>query len=123
MKKKKLPSLSSLKRKLDKQFSMFIRRRDADDNGMGICVTCGEVRSLQSGHWIPRQHLAVRWDERNCHGQCAACNCWGHGKLIDYTIFMQSNYGQDVVDELMRLKRTTVKMTRSDYETLIERYS
>jgi len=116
---KRKPSLASLKRKLDKAFGRYIRERDVNSR----CVTCGAVGILQAGHWIPRQHLATRWDERNVHGQCAWCNCWQHGNLIYYTLYMQQRYGQEVVDELMRLKRTTVKMTRSDYETLLEKYS
>ena len=121
---KKKPSLAKLKRDLDKAFSRFIRMRDSGDklHSAGVCVTCREYHILQAGHFIPRQYLATRWDERNVHGQCAACNCWGHGNLIAYTLFMQNRYGQSVVDELMRLKRTTVKMHRSDYENLLERY-
>ena len=123
---KRKPSLSSLKRKLDKAFSRHIRDRDTSGvgrhAGYGDCVTCGAYRVLQASHFIPRQYLAVRWDERNVHGACAYCNCWQHGNLINYTLYMQNRYGQDVVEELMRLKRTTVKMTREDYNTLLEKY-
>ena len=123
LKRKKLPSLAKLKRRLDILFSQWIRKRDQRSaDGYGPCVTCGTFSKLQASHFIPRQHLAVRWDERNVHGACAYCNCWQHGNLIAYTLYMQNRYGQDVVDELMRLKRTTVKMTRSDYETLLEKY-
>ena len=122
MKKKKLPSLAKLKRDLDRHFSLFIRRRDADDKGMGRCVTCGDWALLQASHFIPRQHLAVRWDVRNVHGSCARCNCWLHGNLIEYNAFMLKEYGQETIDELRRLQRTTLKLTRNDYNDLIARF-
>ena len=122
MKKKKLPSLARLKRKLDLVFSIWIRKRDADDDGMGRCVSCGDWALLQAGHFIPRQYVAIRWDERNCHGQCSRCNCWLHGNLIEYYAFMMKNYGLPVIDELRQRQSTTVKMTRSDYETLLNRF-
>ena len=120
---RKKRSLATLKRGLDKVFSLWIRRRDGDTKGYGKCVTCGKHSLLQASHFIPRQHLSVRWDGRNVHGACAHCNCWLHGNLINYTLFMQKTYGQDVVDELMRLKRTTVKFTRDDYERMIKEFS
>ena len=123
LKRKKLPSLAKLKRRLDILFSQWIRRRDTVTDGMGVCITCCTVARLQAGHFIKRQHLATRWDERNVHGQCPRCNLWLHGNEGEYCNILIKRYGQDVVDELMRLKRTTVKMTRSDYEDLLRKYA
>ena len=39
MKKKKLPTLSALEKKLDKIFSEYIRRKDADYGGTVECCT------------------------------------------------------------------------------------
>ena len=50
-------------------------------------------------------------------------NLYRHGALMEYTLYMQRVYGQPTVDELMRLKRTTVKMTRADYEAMLARFS
>lgn len=122
---KRKPSLKSLRAKLDKVFSIYIRKRDAK-NGYARCVTCGREYTWQeghAGHFIKRQHLATRYDPRNCHFQDAYCNTYRGGALIEYTLYMQKRYGQAVIDELMELKRTTVKYTRSDYEAMIERFS
>ena len=123
LKRKKLPSLAKLKRDLDKKFSLFIRRRDANESGHGLCITCGEFRLLQAGHFVPRQYLATRWLETNAHGQCAMCNCWGHGEQAEYYRSLVRKYGKVVPDGLLLMKHTTVHMKRQDYETLIERYS
>ena len=119
----KLASLKSLKRKLDQAFSRYIRERDALPNGMGYCFTCNHYRTLEASHFVPRQHLATRWDERNVHGACAYCNRWLHGNLAEFYLRLVTTYGQPIVDELMALKRITVKYTRSELEDLIKRYS
>ena len=119
----KKPSIPTLRRKLDKVFSAWIRGRDAPDNGIDSCFTCHRHAKLEAGHFIRRQHAATRWDERNVHGQCSYCNRWLHGALDDYYAALVREYGQGTVNELMRMKRTTVKYTRADYEEMIARYS
>ena len=44
------------------------------------------------------------------------------GRQDDYARFIIKKYGQTQFDELMRLKYTTVKHTRSDLEEMIELY-
>ena len=116
------PSTASLRRKLDKVFSEFIRRRDCLPNGIGTCITCGKQRILQAGHFVPRQHRSTRWHPENVWGQCAACNCWGHGEQAEFYLALVRRLGQSKVDELMRLKRQTVKFNREDYETMLEKF-
>ena len=123
---KRKPSLAALRRKLDKVFSDYIRQRGVDDSGYNWCVTCGKRRYWReghAGHFIKRQHLATRYDPRNVHFQDPYCNTYRGGALIEYTLFMQKHYGQDVVDELMRLKHTTVHFTRDDLNEMIAKYS
>jgi len=116
-------ALSTLRRKLDKVFSLWIRRRDADDKGMGRCYTCNRYALLEASHFIPRQHQATRWDEHNVHGACSYCNRWQHGNLAEYYLALVRQYGQRIADGLMELKRTTVKFTRQDLLDLIAKYS
>lgn len=40
------------------------------------------------------------WDERNCHGQCRACNRFQHGSLLEYRDYMDQEYGEEVIEEL-----------------------
>lgn len=126
LKMKRKRSLKALKRDLDSAFSRFIRQRDSSGGNQygfyGPCVTCSKVNKLEAGHFIPRQHLSVRWDARNVHGQCSYCNRWLHGNLLEYTLYMQKTYGQEVIDELRSLKNTTKMVTRSDMEELLEKY-
>ena len=120
-----LPSLRSLRLKLDKLFSIYIRRRFEDKHGRVLCVTCGDRlhwKEANAGHFIKRQFLATRYDERNCHVQCVRCNLYRGGELIEYYGFMLHEYGPGVVEELKEMKDTTAKFTRTDLMAMIDRY-
>ena len=118
---KKKPSLRRLRNKLDKVFSEFIRRRDAkNEEGYGNCFTCGRWRKLESSHFVPRQHLATRWDPMNVHGACSYCNRWLHGNLAEYWVALVKLYGQGTPEGLLRLKRQTIKLTREHLQSMIE---
>lgn len=113
------PSIKSLRNKLDRVFSEYIRGRDAGKP----CITCGKMVPLQCGHFIKRQHLATRWDERNCAGQCVRCNLYLGGAQDEFAAAIVQKYGVSVLAQLLAKKHVTVKMTRSDYETMISKYS
>lgn len=119
-------SLKTLKRDLDSIFSQYIRKRNAGSEGLAACITCGKVLHWtlgHAGHFIKRQHLATRYDERNSHFQCVQCNTYRGGNLIEYTLYMQKRYGVEVVEELMRLKRTTKKHSIAELQALIEKFT
>lgn len=117
------PSVTTLRRKLDKVFSEYIRRRDADEEGYGICITCRKRALLECGHFIPRQHAATRFLPENSAGQCARCNRWLHGDQAEYYTVLVRRIGQEAVDELMRLKRTTKKHSIAELQELIDKFS
>ena len=83
MKRKRSRKLSALRRELDRVFAAWVRARDYP-SGWGRCISCGRERELEAGHFLPRQHTATRYDERNVHGQCSYCNRWLHGAQADY---------------------------------------
>ena len=116
---KRKPSLAALRRKLDKLFSAWIRKRDHGKP----CITCGKRTELQAGHFVKRQHMSVRWDERNVHGQCVRCNHFLNGNDGEYAYAILNLYGQWTLDQLMGMKHKTAKFTRSDLEELIAKYS
>ena len=123
VKKRKLPSLKSLRAKLDQVFSLYIRKRDADENGMGWCITCNRWALLECGHFIPRQHTATRWEPDNVWGQCARDNSWGHGEQAQYYVALCKKLGTARVVALMVLKHKTVHFTRDDLAAMIIKYS
>ena len=119
----RLPSYAKLRKKLDRVFGAWIRRRDTLANGLGYCISCRQFAPLQCGHFIKRQHLALRWDERNAHGQCLRCNHFLGGNEAEYYHALLKRYGQFTMNELMRRKHDNVKYTRTDLQEMIAKFS
>lgn len=116
------PTLKTIKRKADKVFSEYIRKLRSDSSGRCICVTCGTikpVKEMQNGHYFPRNRLGTRFHEDNCHPQCPSCNVFKHGNYTAYAAFMYNKYGKQKVEHLEMLSRKALKLTISDYQTLI----
>ena len=127
-KKKKVNKQKELKKlveKADDAFQMMIRYRDNFK-----CITCGrqfpfgERTLFHAGHFISRVHKATRWDEQNCHGQCAKCNLMQSRGSI-YTIHayeqaLKALYGEGIVEDLIQRSRQIHKPTVYELEELID---
>lgn len=117
------PTLKSIKHKADRVFSEYIRRLKSDNSGMGMCVTCGAIKpikELQCGHYFPRNRLGTRFHDDNAHIQCSGCNIFKHGNYTAYAAFMYSKFGKQKMEHLEHLSRKPLKLTISDYQTMIE---
>ena len=121
-----MKTISKLKKELDKWFSLFIRLRDATDEGLVQCFTCHKVShyksGMQNGHFQSRKHLATRWDEENCQVQCVGCNMFKAGEQYKFSIALDGKYGEGKAEELELLARTIMKVSRIDYEDKISYY-
>ena len=113
--------LSTLKNKLDKIFSEYIRRRDVDDHtGFGKCIDCGRETPFaegDAGHFVGRRHLSTRWDEDNVHFQHRYCNRFLNGR--------QYEYGQalgDKADKLIQKSHKVAKFDAAHLQYLIDIY-
>lgn len=103
-----------------KPFSLFIRLRDADANGIVKCCTCGVYRHykrMQAGHYITRAKKATLFYENNSHGQCPACNLYQGGKPIEYELFIDRKYGAGTAE---KIRIDAVKECRRTIEQLQE---
>lgn len=116
------PTLKKIKAKADKVFSEYIRKLRSDSSGRCICVTCGiikPIKEMQNGHYFPRNRLGTRFHEDNCHTQCPACNVFKRGNYTAYAAFMYNKYGKQKMEHLEYLSRKALKLTISDYQTMI----
>ena len=125
-KRKKLPSIKSLRKRVWAQFSIFIRTRDADEFGIVTCCTCPARHhwgsgQIHAGHWI---HGRLDFDERNIHGQCRNDNFYSHTKVnTAYACFMAKKYGAEDMDELRLLSNTrSNKYSRDELNELLDHY-
>jgi hypothetical protein len=118
-------TISKLKKELDKWFSLFIRLRDATDEGMVQCFTCGKVghykSGMQCGHFMSRRFLATRYDELN-QIQCVKCNMFEQGMQWQFGLNLDAKYGEGTAEEMQYKARQTVKFSRIDYEEKISYY-
>lgn len=129
VKKSKVVTIAKLKAKLDLVFKAYIRQRDMVRagywSGYFECISCGQTKpkdQLHAGHFYASTFTAVRWDERNVNGQCAGCNVFKHGNLLNYRKGMIEKWGQQVVDELEALHNKPFKLDREWLEEKIEYY-
>ena len=113
-----LKSISKIKKEFDKWFSLFIRLREADDNGMSICFTCKKVdhyKKLQNGHFQSRRHTSTRWHIQNCQVQCVKCNMFNQGEQFKFGMYLDLKYGEGTAEELDIISKQTMKLTRVEY--------
>jgi hypothetical protein len=123
-KKIKKPSRSGLIKKLDTEFSLFIRKRYAKNN-IAVCYTCGkqdEVKNLQCGHFQSRKHYSTRWDELNCQVQCYACNVMRYGEQYKFGLYLNAQFGEDTATSLMIKSKSTLKLKDFEIIDMIEKY-
>ena len=118
-------SIKPLKKKLDTVFSRYIRLRDSDSAGVGTCITCGRMKEwkyMDCGHYIKRQHLATRYDEKNCNIQCKHCNAFEQGANEKYKVALDLKYGVGTSEMLEIKKHNKCNMTAFEYNVLIRHY-
>lgn len=118
-------STRNLKKKAWVVFARWIRTKGMNTSGYVICVTCGVSGlpgSMNAGHFIHGHSKMTFLDERNVHVQCIRCNLYLSGNLIEYSNFMKTKYGWDVVDILRELSHKIWKPSRTELEDIITIY-
>jgi hypothetical protein len=114
-------SRKSLVEKLDKVFSIYIRRRYAI-NDIAKCVTCGKEdhwSKLQNGHFMSRKHLSTRWNEDNCQVQCAGCNVFRYGEQYKFSLYL----GDKLSEQLHIQSKQICKFTDVELQEKIDYYT
>lgn len=129
MGKRKDPTITSLKKKLWKIFSIYTRMRDCiqttGTTTHGKCCTCGRdypIGKLQAGHFIPGRADSILFDPACVHAQCYRCNVQRSGEWVKYFRFMEKNYSRDFIFELMKKSETKCVITPEWIETTAAYY-
>lgn len=126
MKKKKLKTLGSLKKKAWKLCSEYVRKREADEGGFVHCYTCGAPihwkYEAQAGHSIPSRNNAVLLDDSICRPQCYVCNIRKNGQHHIFATKLIQENGLEWWEKKLEGARQIVKYTRADMEALIESF-
>ena len=80
-------------------FNSFVRERDYVEP----CISCSRYHTGQyhAGHYMPTStRPSLRFDERNVHKQCSACNNHLHGNLALYRVALVKMFGADFIEWL-----------------------
>ncbi len=120
-----MKTISKLKKELDKYFSLYIRLRDATDEGMVQCFTSGRVyhyKSIHAGHFMSRRCLSTRWCEINVQPQSAADNLFAQGEQYKFGLNLDAKYGEGTAEDLQIKSKQIQKFSRIDYEDKISYY-
>lgn len=102
------------------QFNKFIRVRDR----LLPCVSCGRHHNGQyhAGHYRSRgAHPELRFEELNCHKQCAPCNNHLSGNISNYRPALINKIGQDKVDWIEG-QHEVIKYTCADLKEIELKY-
>jgi len=110
-----------LVKKLDAEFSLYVRLKEADDCGYVTCPTCGVTHPYNSGdihcsHFYGRANHNVRWDERNVIAQCARENTWDEGNKPEMAEVLLKKWGAKELAQMRALSKMPNK--RPDDEWL-----
>ena len=110
---------------VDNWFSKFIRARDADEDGIIRCISCGKPvhwKKADAGHFIKRQHRALRFSEINVNGQCRSCNWLLQGNDINYAKGLVKKYGPGIIEQLQALKNGALHLGRFELKIIADNY-
>lgn len=123
--KRKRSSAAGSVAKADRQFSRFIRLRDAIPGGAFKCISCGQYKRIEQadcGHFHSRKHMATRFDERNAHAECRACNRFSADHLIKYQENLIRLIGQEEFDKLNIRAKGIKQWPETDLKELAKYY-
>lgn len=139
--KQKLPTITLLRRKADKDFGHYVRLRDSelmnDTRWVAECISCNKpyvVRYWDSekgkwrwgnqehaGHFVGRGNYFLRYFDENVNDQCARCNRWLHGNNAAYATNLDLKYGFGTAQRLINeaAQNKDYKITREALQAVI----
>ena len=103
---------------LDAIVSLCVRHSAANSQGIINCFTCDKpitISEAQCSHFIPRSHIATRWEINNLEAACKECNEYKAGNLEVY----EERIGKERAEALRELSREISKPTIDELKQLL----
>lgn len=113
--------LRPIHKTLDKWFSLYIRKRDMP----GPCCTCGkwvEFEESDCCHFITRDRIATRWNEKNAHGGCRKCNRFESGRQYEHGLHVDKVHGSGTAEMLLWKSKHPANFTDEEIKAMSKRY-
>ena len=89
------------------------------------CISCGQFKRIEQadcGHFHSRKHMATRFDERNAHAECRACNRFSADHLIKYQENLIRLIGEEEFDRLNIRAKSVKQWSETDLKELAKYY-
>ena len=106
-------------------FSIYIRLRDCNEQGIGFCCTCHKPMYwlyADAGHYENRACKLIKYDIRNVHLQCKFDNRLREGMKDRYSDFIVAKYGNKVKQELNMKAKKFHKITAFELIAIFNTY-
>lgn len=116
--------LPRLIKEADDALRAYVRKRDGDGMFLIKCCTCGDrhpLNKLQVGHYLSRNKMATRWDEKNVALQCVKCNCLELGKPVEFARFIDQKYGNGTAAALIEKAKQSGSLDPSKIQSIIKK--
>lgn len=116
---------TTLVKKLDRVFALYIRLRDIMPNGYVKCISCGKIKRFEDvdcGHFHSRRHMATRFDEDNCHAECKYDNRFSADHLIGYERNLIQKIGRQRFDLLNAKAHSSCHWMESELTDKLNHY-
>ena len=116
----KKPTKSSLKRKADLKFSLWMRKTIPYCQAQGLHLKCSTT--LQNAHIVTRGNMTLRYNPANCLVLCSSHHFWFHRYPLEFVEMILDKYPEKY-KYVQKHKNTLTKMTIEDYQNIIKLYS
>lgn len=118
-------SKSALVKSLDRWFSLYIRLRDVNEQGIFQCPTCKRFLPFSKGdasHYWGRIHMATRFDPDNVTIECQYDNRFNSSHLIYLGKYLEKKLGAKKMELLEWKHRQAKNWSLFELKELIEYY-
>ena len=111
----KKPNKKLLEKKLDTEWSAYVRNRDK------TCRKCGGNGSISAHHAFGRRHMGTRWDVLNGVGLCYPCHIhWAHRDPSGFSVWFERHIGEADFNDLARKHTEIVKYDADCLQTMLD---
>ena len=125
IKKMNKPKLSELIKEADRLFSLLVRQKAADENGLVRCCTCRKPhhwKKIQCGHFMSRACMSTRYDEKNVGCQDIACNIFLQGNQYEFSLYLDKKYGEGTAEATKLKSKMSCKRSTFDLQYMINEF-
>jgi len=124
--KKRELNVGNVMKLADTYFSRYIRLKHSDF-GKCTCYTCGiikDIKEVDNGHYIKREHKNTRYHENNCRPQCKTCNgdVKHNGKQAEFRVNLVNEIGEKEVSDIELLSKQKISASYLFFKDVSDHY-